>query len=109
MARYRQDPATGRLHLLTPRARTSVAPAIQPDLEPFVSPVDGRVIGSRRALREHNREHDVRQHREYGESEGQAYFARADRERMLRLTGQTRRDRAERLAAIIPIVERNEV
>jgi len=31
------------------------------DIEPFVSPLDGKVIGSRSALREHERRHNVRQ------------------------------------------------
>jgi hypothetical protein len=30
-----------------------------PDIEPFVSPVDGSVITGRKALREHNKRHDV--------------------------------------------------
>lgn len=32
---------------------------VLPDIEPFVSPVDGKVITGRRALREHNRRHNV--------------------------------------------------
>lgn len=32
---------------------------IQPDIEPFVSPVDGRVITGRRALEAHNKRHNV--------------------------------------------------
>lgn len=32
---------------------------IMPDIEPFVSPVDGSVITGRRALREHNKRHGV--------------------------------------------------
>jgi len=31
------------------------------DIEPFISPVDGKVVGSRSALREHERRHNVRQ------------------------------------------------
>jgi glycine cleavage system H lipoate-binding protein len=34
---------------------------VMKDIEPFVSPVDGNVVGSRSALREHERRHNVRQ------------------------------------------------
>jgi hypothetical protein len=34
---------------------------VMSDIEPFVSPLDGKVIGSRSALREHERRHNVRQ------------------------------------------------
>ena len=34
---------------------------VMKDIEPFVSPVDGKVVGSRSALREHERRHNVRQ------------------------------------------------
>lgn len=32
---------------------------IMPDIEPFVSPIDGSVISGRRALEAHNRRHNV--------------------------------------------------
>lgn len=35
------------------------------DIQSFVSPVDGSVVGSRRQLREHNRVNDVVDRREY--------------------------------------------
>ena len=31
------------------------------DIEPFISPIDGKAVGSRSALREHERRHSVRQ------------------------------------------------
>jgi glycine cleavage system H lipoate-binding protein len=34
---------------------------VMKDIEPFVSPVDGKVVGSRSALRQHERQHNVRQ------------------------------------------------
>lgn len=45
-------------HLAAPLGLSSGL-AIQPDIEPFVSPIDGSVIGSRSKLREHCRIHDV--------------------------------------------------
>jgi hypothetical protein len=76
------------------------APAVHEDIQPFVSPVNGAVVGSRRTLREHNRRHDVVQLREYGPDDGKAHFERIRRERDDRLTGQTRRDRQERIEAL---------
>ena len=40
--------------------------AIHASFEPFVSPVDGSVIGSRKQLEEHNRRNNVVQTREFG-------------------------------------------
>jgi hypothetical protein len=31
------------------------------DIEPFISPIDGNIVGSRSVLREHERRHSVRQ------------------------------------------------
>lgn len=36
-------------------------PTFVPDIKEFVSPIDGTVIGSRSALREHEKRHGVRQ------------------------------------------------
>lgn len=41
------------------RGRQNRSPAIMEDIQPFVSPVDGKVIGSRSALREHNKRNGV--------------------------------------------------
>ena len=41
--------------------RPQQAFVVMKDIEPFVSPVDGNVVGSRSALREHERRHNVRQ------------------------------------------------
>lgn len=67
MARWIQDPDTGKLipaHEYTkPRHRVR-GPGISsfqilPDVEPFVSPIDGTVISSRSKLRQHNERHGV--------------------------------------------------
>ena len=46
-------------HLAEPVFQGSNAPAVLPDIEPFVSPIDKTVIGSRSALRAHCKAHDV--------------------------------------------------
>jgi hypothetical protein len=46
-------------HLAEPVFQDSLAPAVLPDIEPFVSPIDKTVIGSRSALRAHCKAHDV--------------------------------------------------
>lgn len=56
--RYRWNPETLRQEPIdeTPGSGGVV---VMPDIEPFVSPVDGTVITGRKALREHNRRHGV--------------------------------------------------
>lgn len=103
---YVQDPATGKLVPKEEyRRQAPSAPSVLPDIEPFVSPVDGRVIGSRPTLRDHNAEHGVVQHGEYGENGGQAYFERAGRARQERLQALDTRSRQERLETVIRAVE----
>ena len=46
-------------HLAEPLFQDSLAPAVLPDIEPFISPIDKTVIGSRAALRNHCKIHDV--------------------------------------------------
>ena len=100
--RYVQDRETGKLvesGSVIPREPTG--PAIVPDIEPFESPIDGRPIKSRRDLRVHQEEHDVRLHGEYGENNGKAYFERKQRERIRAGEGNTQQDRQERLRLLI--------
>ena len=108
--RWVQDHETGKLvEVSTARRRPPPdAPVVIGDLEPFKSPIDGKLIGSRRELRQHNREHGVTQNQEYGENAGEAYFERKNQERVAEMTGQTKQAREERLRAIIPAVEANE-
>lgn len=56
--RYRWNPVTLRQEPIddTPGGGRL---AIIPDIEPFISPVDGTVVTGRAALREHNRRHGV--------------------------------------------------
>lgn len=68
---YVQDPET---HKLIPKEewlelqarRLGDAPVVVDDIKPFVSPIDGSVIGSNRDLRNHNARHNVVQALEYG-------------------------------------------
>ena len=34
---------------------------VMKDIDPFVSPIDGKMVGSRSSLRDHERRHNVRQ------------------------------------------------
>ena len=65
-------------------------------IEPFVSPIDGRVIDDRTRLREHNKEHGVTNIRDYGDK----YFDRKTKERHARSTGDTREAKRERIEII---------
>jgi hypothetical protein len=46
-------------HLAEPLFQNSLAPAVLPDIEPFVSPIDKSVISSRSTLRAHCKAHGV--------------------------------------------------
>ncbi len=65
--RFIQDPKTNQLvpaeEYYAPRQQTH---AVHDDLQPFISPVDGSVIGSQRQLRSHNDRHGVVSQAEYG-------------------------------------------
>lgn len=92
-----QDPETGKL---IPReeycAHKDGYPAIQGDIEPFVSPVDGSVISSRSRLRAHNARHGVTDSRDYSDA-----FLRARSERRVKeMTGQTANAKQERINLI---------
>jgi len=96
-----QDSVTGKLVERLPRPRTApAATAVVGDIEPFVSPVDGSVIQTRRGLRDHNRAHGVALHGDYGENNGAEYFARRARELSERRRSSTRRDREHRIESI---------
>ena len=41
--------------------RSERAFVVMKDIDPFVSPIDGKMVGSRTSLREHERRHSVRQ------------------------------------------------
>ncbi len=56
---WRQDPITNKLVEVTDERTSRVNFFIHGDIAPFVSPVDGTVIGGRRQLRDHNKRNDV--------------------------------------------------
>lgn len=108
MPRYIQDPATNKLVLASEyRAPTPKAHVVMDDIEPFVSPVDGKPVTSRSKLREHQRIHDVRQHGEYGENNGAAYFARKEAERHGRILGNTKEQRNDRINDVRRALDNN--
>ena len=41
------------------KAEKGSAPTVVPDIKAFISPLDGKEVGGRAALREHNRRHNV--------------------------------------------------
>jgi hypothetical protein len=96
MPSWIQDPVT---HKLIPReqydrANRKERSFVQEDLKPFVSPIDGKPVYTRRQLREHNKRHGVTDMRDYGEE----WFTRKASERKDILTGNG--DQAARVEAI---------
>ena len=91
-----QDPETRKFVLKEDylRKQNSSKGFIQEDIKPFVSPIDGEPIYTRRQLREHNKKHGVTDMRDYGND----WFSRKAKERSDTITGK--RDRNERIDAI---------
>lgn len=91
-----QDPETRQLIPKDEyvRKQNSARGFIQEDIKPFVSPIDGKPIYTRRQLREHNKKHGVTDMRDYGDD----WFTRKAKERSDAITGK--RDRKERIEAI---------
>ena len=73
-----------------------------PDIEPFVSPIDGKVITGRAALREHNKRYEVTNVADYTNEWKQKA---KERERML--SGDREFDRKRRKEAIIRAVNKH--
>lgn len=102
-----QDPVTHKMvevgtnHQVSSRKTAS----IQGDIQPFVSSVDGTVIGSRRTLREHNRRNGVIQASEWGNKE----FCNTDakREREQKILGTNKKYNEQRKRDVIDAVNRH--
>lgn len=78
MPRWRQDSKTGKLIPIDEAAkRHSGGIFVRPEVDPFVSPVDGTVIDSRRKLEEHNKRNNVVSSSEFSPE----YYARKAEER----------------------------
>ena len=92
---WRQDSETGKLVEIT-RERSTGA-FIRDDIQPYVSPIDGTVIGSRSAERQHNFRHGV---------SNDIDSLREKTRRQNEQPVQTERDRHERKLAIKDAIER---
>ena len=66
------------------------------DIEPFVSPIDGKPVMSRKHLRDHNKLHDVCNYADFSPD----YKQKKYNERVQRLTGQTKQDKQNRIDLI---------
>ena len=64
-----------------------------PDIEAFVSPVDGRVVNTRSELAVHNREHGITDSRDYSKE----FIEKKHIERSQATLGQTKADKADRI------------
>lgn len=73
-----------------------------PDLEPFVSPIDGKVVSGRAALREHDKRHGVTNVADFKET-----WAKAAKERARMYTPGAGFDRARRVEAIKAALEKH--
>ena len=94
-----QDPETGKLvpkHEYNRRPRRD-APAIQGDIEPFISPITRVAITSRNMLRDHNRTHGVTDSRDYSDS----FLAERSTKRVNEMTGNNPAAKQERRELII--------
>lgn len=78
--RYRYDPKTKEMVEIPPR-RPVAGVTIMPDIQPFVSPITGKVISGRAALREHNKMHNVTNVADYNKPGGEWDRAAAERAR----------------------------
>ena len=76
--RYIQHPITHKLIPAEQYVRPDMSHAIHGEIEPFVSPLDGRLIDSRKSLREHNVRHGVVSTQELGNEGEKAKKARED-------------------------------
>ncbi len=100
-----QDPVTRQLIPREEyRQRGKQVHYIQPDIEPFVSPVDGKLISSHTQLREHNKVHNVTNTREYGDG----YFERKEKERIEEFKGNTRSAKKSRIDSLVRAYELND-
>jgi hypothetical protein len=72
------------------------APLVMPDIEPFVSPIDGQVITTRPMLKRHNKAHGVTNSADYSPE----FIEGKRKEREAKTLGNTSQDKAERIEAI---------
>jgi hypothetical protein len=95
--RFRYDPQQGRMVEIPLDGTTDFgAPAVRDDIVPFISPIDGSIINSQSALRDHMGQHGVIPHEDAKHAKVEDRYAaeRDKRGRMERLWELT--DRAIR-------------
>ena len=101
-----QDPHTGKLIPKDQYVRRSdnASATIQGDIEPFVSPIDGKTISSRSVLRQHHREHGVTDARDYSHE----YMLDRSGRRAKAALGQTAEAKQERITLIRQELEKHD-
>lgn len=92
---YRYDPELKKC-VEVRRAVGSRVHIIQPDITPFVSPVDGSVINSRRDLEEHNRRNNVTNAADFKE-----HWEKSAKKREAFYQGKSEEDRKARIEALV--------
>ena len=104
MPRWVQNPHTGKLvpshEVDWPREPRGNVVSIMPDIESFVSPVDGSVITSRSRLREHNARNDVVNIKEFD-----GVWEAAEKKRRNVLAGKDKEDVEARKKDVIAAYE----
>lgn len=75
------------------------------EFKEFVSPIDRKVVSCNGGLRKHNKKHGVTNTRDYGDK----WFDRKHIERSDRLTGNTERQRKDRVNAVKDSLQRHGV
>jgi hypothetical protein len=91
---YVRDPETGKFVEKSAFIAANQSAAVH-TMEPFISPIDGSLIRDPAQLRSHNAQHGVTDSREYGDN----WFEKKSRERDLRLTGQDKASKRDRIEA----------
>lgn len=89
--RYRWNPKTLRQEEILP-TESVAGITIIPDIEPFVSPIDGKMVNGRKSLREHNRRHNVTNVADFKDE-----WAKKSKERERLYSGDTSYDSARRV------------
>lgn len=100
--RYRYNPATKEMELLSESQGSGRGILVCGDIEPFKSVVDGTTISGRAALREHNKRNGVTFTEDY---KGEWDTKRKERDRMY--GGDPKFDRQRRLPHVIRAVEQH--
>lgn len=105
MARYIQDPKTGKL-ILAHLYRRASEPSlyIHGDIESFVSPIDGSTISDRAQLRKHNEKHGVTDSRDYGPE----WFGRKEKEREQVMRCDSEKENQSRREHIFQAIQQHE-